>query len=324
MHLSIIYRRLSSYDNALEYGLDALSIYTKNNDFNGMSSSSNAIGLIYARLGKKTKAKQYFETVVNFPKDKVRTKYHAAALRELALYHYQIRAYTKALSLSKQAIKFYNEINDLKGVATINKNIGLIYKDMGEVNLSVEAFKYAVDVSKKTGDAWEEAINLAYIANAYTDKDFEKAQYWAKESLRISEKINAKSIKKIAYSALITSFENTHDYQQALVYAKLKNKVVNEVKNDALNKRVAEMSVLQDVVNKTYELDVLKQNMLALSEIIEKQKGNLIKVSNEVENKAALNQKLWFTIIVLVIFFLFSMFVFIIKFKKVTQEKGSE
>lgn len=324
LHISIIYRRLNSYDNALKYGLDALSIYTKNNDFNGMSSSSNAIGLIYARLGKKTKAKQYFQNVINFPKGKIKTKYHAAALRELALYHYQDQDYTSALALSKQAIQLYKNINDLKGVATINKNMGLIYQDMGEADLSIKAFKYAVEISKKTGEAWEEAINLAYIANAYADKDLESTQYWAKESLQISEKINATSIKKIVYSALILSFENMNKYQQALIYAKLQNKVINELKTDALNKRVAEMSVLQDVVNKTYELDVLKKNMLDLSEIIEQQKVQLAKISNEVENKKRLNQKLWGTIVVLLISFLLGFVMFLLKLKKVTKENEGE
>lgn len=322
LHLSTIYRRLNSYENALDYGFEALNLYQKNGDFNGIASSLNTIGLIYNQLGQRKKAKIYFEKVINLPQESIQPKYYAAALREIALFEYYQSNYARALSLSQRAYNIFKRNKDVKGQSSVKKNLGLIYQAMGEIELSFEAFTYSVETAKKTGDVWEQATNLAYIALLYAEKAPKKAKYWGDKSLKIAKRIQAAPIIEQIYLALSLAEENMGNFQQALVYAKLRVQKVNEIKQDAINKHAAETHVLQNVMTKIQELELLKQKLSIMALRLEQQKSNLSQLTRE--NSDDKNTIKYLQIIILIIFFLLTSAIFITYLKKLRRGKDNE
>lgn len=314
-HLSIIYRRLSSYENALEHGIEALQIYQKNKNLNGLASSFNAIGLIYNRLGNRGKAKNYFNKVLKLPKEKVKRKYYAAALRELAKFNFYQQSYDQALALNKQAYQIYEETNNLKGMATVKRNVGHIYQASGQDKLAIKAFTFAFETSKKTGDAWEQATNLANIALLYAEIQPEDTQYWAGKSLRIAKRVQAKPVMQKAYMALTIAEEKMKNFQQALVYAKLQADTLNEIKVDTISTHTNEMSALQNVINKMYEIEILKEKMAEISDKFFEQNDTLTELKNKSESDETQIQGMQIIILILLSFIL----LFIAKVNKATK-----
>lgn len=315
VHLSSIYRRLSSYESALEFAVEALQIYQKNNDLSGMASSYNAIGLIYNRLGEKGKAKIYFNKVISLPQSKIQPKYYAAALRELALYHLYKNDYSDALAINEQAYRIYEQLNNLKGIATVKKNEGLIYQAMGNTDLALKAFTFGYETSKQTGDAWEQASNMIKIALLYAEIQPNKTQLWAGKGLRIAQRIQAKPVIEQAYLALAIAEETMKNYKQALIYTKLQAHTLDAIKNDTINMHTNEMHALQSVMNKMYQTDILKEKMAELSDKYFKQNAMISELKNQVDNDDTVKQNLQFIIAILLIFILF----FIAKLNKLTR-----
>lgn len=315
LHLSITYRRLSSYDNALEHGLEALNIYRKNNDLNGIASSYNAIGLIYNRLDHREKAKVYFEKVTQIPKDKIKDKYYAAALRELALYNFYQKNYAIALELNEKTFLIYEQLKNLGGKATVKKNLGLIYHATGEVELAFEAFRFAVEATKQSGDVWEQATNLANIALLYAQEQPQKTVEWANKGLRLAKRIQAKPVLEQLYLALTIAEEKRKNFQQALVYSKLRSVTLNEIKIDTVSRHTHEMHALKNVINKMYEIDALKEKMSVISDKFFAQKNSLAVLNNKSNSDDTMIQNLQLVIFILLSFIIF----FIVKLKKLMR-----
>jgi tetratricopeptide (TPR) repeat protein len=320
VHLSSIYRRLSSYENAIELAVDALQIYKKNNDLSGIASSHNAIGLIYNRLNAHEKAKTYFEKVTSQPKNKIQPKYYAAALRDLALYHLYQHEYSEALALNEQAYQLYEQINDLKGKATVKKNEGMIYQAMGNVELAFQAFTLGFENSKETGNAWEQASNLVNIALLYAQEQPKNTQLWADKALRIAQRIQAKSIIEQAYFALASAEERMSNYKQALLYTKLQTRTLNEIKNDTINMHTNEINALQSMMDNLNQVDILKEEVSVLYGKLFKQDEIISDLNNQADQSNTLIQNLQILLFILMC----SVVLLIFKLKKVIKGAAND
>lgn len=315
IHLSGIYNRLNSYESALELAIEALQIYQENEDLSGMASSYNAIGLIYNRLEEADKAKIYFDKVINLPTEAIQPKYYAAALRELALYHLSQEDYSQALTVNKKAFQLYEQLSNLKGKATVTRNSGFIYQAMGNNKLAIEAFTFAFEASQQTGDAWEQARNSTNLALLYAKVKPQQTQLWAKKSLRIAERIQAKPVMKRAYLALAIAEEKMKNYQQALAYTKLQASILAEINNDTVNMHSNDMHALKSLMDKMYQIEILEEELSKTSDKLFKQNSLLSELKNQTENDHTLIRNLQVIILILLCFVLF----FIAKINKVIK-----
>ncbi|WP_448248182.1 tetratricopeptide repeat protein [Thalassotalea agariperforans] len=263
--LSIIYRKLSSYEEALHHGLEALAIYQKNDDINGIAAAANAVGLIYTHLEQAENSKSYFIQVINLPEHKINAKYRAAALRGLGKLIFMEEQNHRGLELSNEAFTIYEKIGDRNGVATVQKNIGYIYSQMGNLSEAILAYQTAITIFQSLSDVWNEAESKAYLSTVLVDVDIQQAVSFAQSSLALATQIGAKSIAVQAYSALILAEEKRENYQQALSYSKKKQALNDEIKTDAINQRLAEIHIILDIENKEKAFELLKREKAFIS-----------------------------------------------------------
>ncbi|TYK65153.1 tetratricopeptide repeat protein [Colwellia echini] len=263
--LSIVYRKISSYEEALKHGLEAIDIYQEINDFNGLAASSNSIGLVYIHLNQSENAKSYFTQVIELPINKIKTKYRASALRDLGKLASDEKNYQQAVELSNKAYALYEKIDDRKGEATVQKNLGYIYAKMGKEKDAINAYSISIEIFKKINDSWNKAESKAQLSLVLINIDIKESIRLAQDSLVLAKQLGAKSVAEQAYSALILAEEKGENYKQALAYAKKKETLINEIKTDAINKRSAEMYIILDVEKKERALEILKQEKAVIS-----------------------------------------------------------
>jgi tetratricopeptide (TPR) repeat protein len=281
--LSILYRKISSYEDALSHGLEAIEMYRRNNDLNGLAASINSIGLVYLHLSQSENAKIYFKQVLEIPIDEINIKYRAAALRGLGKLLFAEEQHKKGLELSNEAHDLYEKIGDRNGVATVKKNLGYFYYKMGRLSDSIDAYNTSITIFQSMKDVWNEAESKANLSVALIDVDVEKSISLANDSLDLAKKIGAKSIAQQAYSALILAEENRENYKQALAYTKVKEALTNEIKTDAINKRIAEMRIILDVEKNEREVERLKREKSVISLELDNKKSKLILLEKENE-----------------------------------------
>jgi tetratricopeptide (TPR) repeat protein len=84
-------------------------------------------------------------------------------------YAYQISGnYAKALEIELKALKLYEEINDSLGIAYTNDNIGAIYDDLDEIQLSIDYQKKAYFLYKKLNYTSSKLETANHIGYGYT------------------------------------------------------------------------------------------------------------------------------------------------------------
>lgn len=313
--ISVIYRRLSSYEEALTYAIQAYTLYDKNNNYNGLASAANSVALIYKRLGQYENAKNYFERVLELPADSIQVKHRASALREYGAILFIEGDHDKAINYSQRAYNLFYKIGNNNGVATVQKNLGKIYQGMGELEKSLAAYNSAKDIFVNTGDVWNAAVMDSKLATLLAKSEPLKAIEYAEKSIEVSENIKAKSIYKDAYAAIIDAKEALKDYKGALHYARLKEEVVEVMKEGAMNKRIAEIYIVLDMEKKEKELQNFKRQQAITSLELSRKQAALDILNKEKEISALENKNTLFTI---AITFTLLMLVYIIYRRKNT------
>ena len=303
--ISVIYRRLSSYEKALTYALQAYTLYEKNQNLNGLASAAKSIGLIYKNLDQDKNATNYFNQILALPEDLIQSHYRAAALRELGLILFFEGDYEKGLDYSDQAATLFNNKNNKNGVATVHKNVGKMYKSLGKTDDALVSYKLAKDIFKSTGDVWSEALVNSLIAKLIAKKDPLKAIAYAELSIETAQKSKAKSIIKNGYSAMIDANSKLKNYKLALHYSRLKEKLLEEMKYESMNKRVGEIYIVLDIEKKEKELQNYKRQQAITSLELNRTKAAL-DILNKEKEISALEHKntLFVTVIAFTLFIL--------------------
>lgn len=300
--LSILYRKISSYEESLDVGLKAVALYQKRKDLNGVAASANSIGLVYTHLNQLENAKNYFQQVLDLPSDKIQAKYRAAALRDLGILVFTDDP-IKGLELSNESYAIYEKIFNRNGVATVQKNLGYIYHEMGRIDYAIDSYSSAITLFQSMNDVWNEAETKARLALVFIDSELKKSVVLAKSSLELAQSIGAKSLAEQAYGAFILIEEKKENYKQALAYAKIKEALVNEIKTDAINKRSAEMNIILNVEKKEREFERLKREKAVISLELDNQANrlSLLEKEKEITDLQAQNTMIIVSVIILTV-----------------------
>ena len=135
----------------------------------------DSLALLYADYDNLDSINRYKDSALYYANEayliakKLNNKFLQASSLRGKSYVYQITGnLTKALEIELQSLKLYEEINDTIGIAYTNDNIGAIYDDLDEIQLSIDYQKLAYRFYKKLGyinSSLETANHLGY---AYT------------------------------------------------------------------------------------------------------------------------------------------------------------
>ena len=259
LNISIIYRRLSSYDEALEYAIEFIDIKENENDMNGMAAAYNATGLIYQNLMRPDEASRYYEQTLALPKKKIDAKYRAAALRALAGVFQNDGLYDDALRYAEEAKSLYEKIPSIAGAESVNRTIGLIYKEVGNNTKALQAFQLALSQARELKDTWSEANSLIKIGEISVETDPHGAKKSAEKGLALLEPLAAKSLIADAYDVLMKAEEKIGNYKEAYSYANMQYRLTREITKDEMTQRIAELRIVRETEKREREIDALRK-----------------------------------------------------------------
>lgn len=260
LNISIIYLKLSSYDDALEYALEMLSIHEQAQDANGIASASNQVGNVYSRLKQYVDARYYYDRTLALDKNIVDAKYEAAAYRGIATVEQKLGNNESGLAFAEQAIEMYGKIKNSSGIASATRTIADIYRRMGENDKALRYFEKGLAISKDIGEVWGEASFSIHIAELLIDiNSADEAREYIFNAKTIADKLNAKSLELDVYEALIRLETKEKNYQQALVHSETVFRLMKSLGADAVNDRVAELQIIQELEKKEREIEELKR-----------------------------------------------------------------
>jgi len=236
---------LASYEEALEFFFDALSLNKKENVYPDLNIILlNNIGLVYHDWEDYENAIRYFkqaEALIPQSNHPVGPAYTWLNMGTLFL---RREKPDSALVFLQKARDGYASADDINGVCLSKIRIGEGYQQKGEFALAHETFTDAINDSRKTQNKHREANALYYLAqNNLAQNNLEEALATSLASLEISENGQYKDITHNLYQQLSTIYEKQGKIELAL---KMLQNAMN-VKDEIYKEKIAVQYNIMDL-----------------------------------------------------------------------------
>ncbi|MFN3562647.1 MAG: tetratricopeptide repeat protein [Chloroherpetonaceae bacterium] len=204
---SVVYQRLSEFENAKQIACRTLSVASEINDYKAIADAYRVLGSVSFFKGEFEISLEMYEKGLEYSKrsndkrstaslfNNIGSVYHHLAKYEramsyynqsLELYlqlddkrgeanvyvntgnlHYSLGNYANALDYQLKALKTYEAIGDEQGQSTAYSGIGLIYESLGEYQKSIENYQRCLKYEEHTGNRWGYALTLNNMGNVY-------------------------------------------------------------------------------------------------------------------------------------------------------------
>jgi len=260
---------LASYEKALEFFFDALSINEKENvhpDLNIILL--NNIGLVYHNWEDYENAMKYFsraEALIPESKHPVGDAYTWLNIGTLFLRQEKTDT---ALVFLQKARDGYADDDDLNGVCLSKIRIGECYQQNGELKLAEQTFTDAINDSKKTQNKHREANAVYSLAqNNLLQNNLDDALKNSLKALGISENGQYKDITSLLYEQLSEIYKKQGKSSLAL---EMLSKAM-AIKDEIYREKIA---VQYNLMELTYENELKEtENLRLKSENLLKQRS---------------------------------------------------
>jgi two-component sensor histidine kinase len=231
LEIAQLYKAMSGGNNTVAYinqgifySKAAYDLYEQEQDTDNMVSSLNVEGIIYRDLAKNAAYKKYYDTAYD--------------------------VYTKALALIKRTGKGEFE------TGKIYNNISQIYTESRkDYNKALEYLFKAVAFNQENHNFGSLAYNYSNISNCYSKlNQHVQALLYAYKTLEVSRQINEPERIKNAYGQLYVAFNGNKQYDSALHYYILSERMDDSLTNLAKNREVVDLQTKYETGKKEAEI----------------------------------------------------------------------
>ncbi len=159
-NIGFIYASLGNKKEALDYYEQALPHCRAVGYRHGEAKALNNIGMVYYSLGEKEKALGYYEQALPIYQDLKNRGGEATILNNIGGTYYSLDEKEKALGYYEQVLPIVRAIGDRSGEARTLNNIGAIYSSFGEKKEAMGYYEEAFGEKKEALRYYEEALLL--------------------------------------------------------------------------------------------------------------------------------------------------------------------
>lgn len=225
----------SNFQVALEYLIEAASIYKEHEDDVHYSRVMNNLAILYTATNQEEKALEIFQKII-----KLSPKNTSILMNYANLILKQGRA-EEALKLFKEAHEIVKESNSREGLFTVvvefsnylnsqdnpTKSVELLLpliKDVKGISIRIKTFAY---------------LNLA---EAYaTLQEFTSALKWLDKALTSAQKSEVDELLWFSYILAIKIYKGTKNWEKAFHYAELRQALTEKIYLSKLNDKLEEI-----------------------------------------------------------------------------------
>ncbi len=210
---------IADYVEGMSLYNEALAIFIKHNDLNGIRRCYGGIGLIYAGIAdfsKATDAMIKAIRIAEFMKDTTST---AILLNNLASVYIYQKDFDNALEKLNQVVLLEDNISDKSIVSMAYANIGIINSATGKYDEARFYYKTAMDAGTKYGNAHVVQfayVNLAHLNVHLGETDQALENYY--QALEIQKNLGLVNPMTTTYKGLGDVFFQKEDFKKAEEY----------------------------------------------------------------------------------------------------------
>ncbi|RYZ47931.1 MAG: tetratricopeptide repeat protein, partial [Sphingobacteriales bacterium] len=158
--------------------------------------SQIVLGITYARQSKYQLGYKHFENALALAKSVKNDSLKARALSGIGAYYTNVGDYPKALETLLVALGIYEQIDDVKGLVTVNGLIGIVYMQKNDPALAKEHLLRALEQGKNIRHKLSYLTAAHTLANVYgISGDYAKALEVDEKALEICDSAGQTGIK---------------------------------------------------------------------------------------------------------------------------------
>ena len=264
-NIGIVYYYLGKYDNVLDNFKRALAIYRELNNIRGQAMAYFNIGEIYS--GQKQdyeKALYYYKKSFDIEQAISDINGQAISLSSMGVCYSALKNYKEAIHVQQQALRMLREINTPTQIATVLKDLSKTYEKIGDNKKALSYYKeYSLIHDSLVNKTNMQQIALLKEQYESEKKDQEILQLTSERSLQKLElESHLKDIKSrnalLIVAAIFMAIITFAGYLLLKLYRQSKklNDALN-IKNNIIEQKNSQLSVMYDSIRKTSEIKEL-------------------------------------------------------------------
>ncbi|MGE3800803.1 MAG: tetratricopeptide repeat protein [Candidatus Kapaibacterium sp.] len=205
------------YDNALKELEQALNLYTKLGDRQGIAMAHGHIGVVYMNRGEYDRALESLGVELRISEELGDRRGVAKAHANMGIVYNYRGEYDRALESLGVLLRVSEELGDRRLVAKARGNIGIVYAHNGEHEKVLESFGVKLRISEELGDRRGVANAHGNMSRVYSERgEHERALEGYTIELRMSEELGDRNSAAIARGNLGNVYHGLGKYEQAL------------------------------------------------------------------------------------------------------------
>ena len=241
--------RKSDLRNSFEIALKCYENSSNQEYRKGIAASSKVLGYCYwrfsdypASLKKSVEAIDVYRAIGD-------KKGEADTLNSIgAVYMFQ-QEHEKRLECNQRCLQLRREVGDIEGAMSSQNNLGETFLELNRFEEAIACFDSCISNADSKSDviAWANH-NLGRIK--HLNKDFQHAEFYFLESLKITEGINYNVLTGETYLRLCALAIDQKDYEKGKYYAE-KVKILSEKTNqlESLKEALLLLAVVYEAIN---------------------------------------------------------------------------
>lgn len=344
-----LYPRVFDLVNSKKYAEKSLAL-SHELDYNlGMATSYKLLGIIASHEGDLDGSRLFFNKALKLFEIEDRPLQVAGVLYNIGLNYETIEDYAKAKPYYSRVLEIYKEEDNAFGIARTQGALGFAIlmelqdtalaqhyfqegikcaKDNGlEDLLTILSFDYVttldpiadskeiIEIYKGAAVSYANKINSNYHlwtiyynihANYFVNKDYENALIYGKKTLSVAEELERETFIMDSHKLLQDTYFEMGSYEMAYNHLYYKDSVEALIINQETQNTIAELEIQYETEKKEQENTILKRD-----NIIEKQ-------------KAALNQRMFWGILIFSVLLFLSLLLWFLKYRQKRQSLERE
>jgi CHAT domain-containing protein/tetratricopeptide (TPR) repeat protein len=205
-NLGNTHANLGEFQEALDFYNESYELYKRLENRRGQGIELSNIGWLYAMLGDHEKAQEFYDKSLEIFKASGDQFRAGNVLGNMGSNYAAMNDYRKALEINEQTLVLRRAVNNIDGEATTLSNIGNCYAKLGEPDKARDHYKQAIALQRQRNPR-QLSIALKNLGILYRDQgDLQNSLVALNESLQISRSIGDPS-SEAASSAELAQLE---------------------------------------------------------------------------------------------------------------------
>lgn len=226
------YTEENEVDKAIELHKKSIPFFKEIEDFKGIASAYNDLGLIHYQQGQYLFAiEQFNQAIVHF--DQINDKMGASdAYINLGVVELKQGNFQQSIEYFIKSLKIKEELQDNSGIARAKGNLANLYRDQNNYELALVYYFQSLELFQVLEDKFGEGSTLTNIGITYKiQKKYKEALNYYQQSIEIFEGLGWKFGMASCYSNLGSIYDEQLNYELSLVNNRKALEIFEELDN---------------------------------------------------------------------------------------------